>query len=372
MAMALMSKNQLFRLGTALLSVGFAVGLEAAEAAAPSTPSAKPAATAVPPAEAKPEEALLFTSRAGKRRVLGRMDAEGRCKAYLGKAGAGWSAYPDPRIPGDDHQAVSSPDGRRLALISSRSGAVNLWLLSADAREWRQLSDDDGGIMSPAEAQGPVLAFSPDSKRLAFVRRGLLWVMDLSGEEPHALTQARGVRALAWSPDARWLAYLIRDSLRRIDANGAADTLLSDGVADEPSLAWHPDAKSEQLFFLGGGLRRVDSRRRVTLLAASSSRPNALAPLPGGKLVALLAPSAGGRSDVHMASISEKGAALAQVTQEGAESVLASAAGKNLFFMRDGAVWRCENDGRKARPLGSVKVEALRVASLPPLKGVCP
>ncbi len=344
-------------------------------AAEPLSPSAKASAPKAPPkAEAppKPEETLLFTTVAGKRRALGRMDVSGTCKAYLGKLGEGWVGYADPRIKGDDFQAVTSADGTRIALLSDRSGALNLWLLSSDAREWKQLTDDDGGIMPAADATGQVMAFSPDGRHLAVVRWGALWLLPMNGDEAHTMTLERGVRSLAWSADGRWIAYLSGNSVRKVELGGAPDILLASSSADEPDLIWHPDAKQELLFYFGHGLRRIDSRRRSTLLAASSSRPNDLALLPGGKQAALLVPAANGLNEVHMATLGEKATTVAQVTQGGAQGVLASTGGKYLYFLRDEQIWRCELGGQKARPLSPIKLATVRTASLPPLKGVCP
>lgn len=368
-----------------LLSAGLSAAAAAPDAgsptaqapsAAPLSPAAKakpaPAAAEKKPAPIKPVEALLFTQLAGRHQVLGRVDANGDCKAYLGKPGEGWIAYADPKISGDDYQAVSSADGSQIALLSSRNGAINLWLISADAREWKMLTDDDGGILEPSEATERVLDFAPDGKHLALIRRGALWVIALNGDQPRTLTQHRGVRALAWSPDSQWLAYLIGSSVHKVDVAGSPDLLLSHGLADEGDLAWHPDAKQELIYFLGGGLRKVDSRSRVKLLVPSFSRPNDLAVLPGGRQVALLVPGANGHSEACLATLGEKNLTVAQVTQEGAEGVLASSDPKMLYFLRDGVAWRCDLNGRKARPLGSVKMGAVRVGMLPPLKGVCP
>lgn len=351
--------------------LALAAASPAAEAVSPSAKAPAPKSPAKVEAP-KPEETLLFTVEAGKRRALGRMDVHGACKAYLGKPGEGWVAFADPRIKGDDLQAVSSADGSRIALLSARSGALNLWLLSADAREWKQLTDDDGGIMPLADAGGPVMAFSPDGKHLALIRWGALWLLPMNGDEAHTLTLERGVRSLAWSSDGRWIAYLSGNSVRKVELGGAPDMLLASGSADEPDLAWHPDPKQELLFFLGRGLRRIDSRRRSTLLAASSSRPNDLALLPGGKQAAMLVPAANGLNEVHTATFGEKSTLVTQVTQGGAEGVLAAAGGKHLYFLRDSQLWRCELDGRKARPLSPLKLAAVRTATLPPLKGVCP
>lgn len=356
-------------LGASLLPFSLVSAEAAVGAAQPASPAAKPEKK---PEPAKPEETLLFTTRAGQRQVLSRSDAEGGCKAYLGQPGQGWIAYPDPKTPGDDHQAVSSPDGRHIALLSSRSGSLNLWLLDAEAREWRALTDDDGGILDPADATGPVLAFSPDSKRLAVIRRGALWVMAVEGEQPRTLTLERNLRALAWSPDSRWVAYLSDRNVRKVDAAGAPDVLLSADLADQPQLVWHPDPKQDLLYFHSGGMRRVDSRRRVTLVAPSPSRPNSLALLPGGRQAAMLLPVAGGAQEVHLFNLDGKAAKPVQLTQGGAEAILASASGKSLYFMREGVAWRIDLNGSRAKPLGTVPMATVRVAQLPPLKGVCP
>jgi hypothetical protein len=256
--------------------------------------------------------------------------------------------------------------------------------LSADAKQWQQLTDDDGGILPVEDAAGPVLAFSPDGKQLAVVRRGALWVLNLSGpkgavaapgepvEQLRTLTKERGVRSLAWSPDSRWLAYLVGTSLRKVDTAGNLDVLLNSGLADQPQIAWLPDAKAESLYFLSAGLRKVDSRRRVTLMAPSSVKPNDIAIFPGGRQVGLLATAASGSAEVFLASVGDHSATTTQVTSNGAEGVLASSLPKTLYFLRDGVLWRCEQDGAKARPLNTVRSAAARVGMLPPLKGICP
>jgi hypothetical protein len=387
MAMASLSMHGFRRVSALVLAAGLCPSLFAAEAA-PAPASGTAAATSVTAAAApkpadkkgpatapnapKPEEAILYTIHVGKRQVLGRTDADGRCKAYLGKPNEGWLGYADPKAAGDDYQAVSSPDGSHLALLSSRNGSINLWLLSADAREWQQLTDDDGGILEPAQATGPVLAFSPDSKRLAVIRRGSIWVLRLGTDQARNVATDRDLQSLAWSPDGRWLAYLSGSSVHKADTAGSLDVLLSAGLADQPDLAWLPDPKSESLYFLASGLRKVDGRRRVSLVVPSASKPNDIALLPGGRQAALLVPAASGSTEVFLANVGDKSGGLTQVTSSGADAVLASSLPKTLYFMRDGLLWRCDLEGLKAKPLGSVKLSAPRVGLLLPLKGVCP
>src|SRR6185436_15644418 len=49
---------------------------------------------------------------------------------------------------GDDHNPVWSPDGRKLAFLSDRAGAMNLYLLDTADETVTQLTDVLGGILS--------------------------------------------------------------------------------------------------------------------------------------------------------------------------------------------------------------------------------
>src|SRR5665213_1341755 len=71
---------------------------------------------------AKPIETIFFAVNAGQRSVLGRCNADGTCKAYLGSSGQGWLPYADRNQIGNDLMAASAPDGTRFALLSSRGG----------------------------------------------------------------------------------------------------------------------------------------------------------------------------------------------------------------------------------------------------------
>ena len=320
----------------------------------------------------KPEETLLFTERAGKRLALGRTDAAGHCKAFLGHNGEGWLPFPDPKVEGDDYLANVGPDGTRFVLLSNRTGSLNYWLVSADGRNFERLTDDDAGVIKASDINGQVMAFSPDNKLLAFVMRGEAWIMNLKDRQPRVLTKGGKVRALAFSPDNKWVAVVQGQSVRRIATSGQPMQLLASDACDQPSLAWNPDPKADELYFFGRGVQRVNAKRQVDLVAPSTSRPNQVTLLPPAS-VALLAPSNSGQAEVFVAGIAgAKGAAFTQVTQGGAEAVWASANGKTLFFLRERVLWRCDLSGLKAKPLGSVPVGHVTLGALPPLKGVCP
>jgi dipeptidyl aminopeptidase/acylaminoacyl peptidase len=55
-----------------------------------------------------------------------------------------------------------SPDGRKLAFISDRSGMAQVWLLDLSGGEPQKVTEISGGVQPP-------LAFSPDGRKIAFI-----------------------------------------------------------------------------------------------------------------------------------------------------------------------------------------------------------
>jgi Tol biopolymer transport system component len=100
----------------------------------------------------------------------------------------------------DDAQPCFSPDGRRLAFCSNRSGVWHVYLMNADGRNVTQITDGQTNDMHPS--------FSPDGSRLVYsslagagAGAGEQWqlmVIDLVSRE----TKAIGPGLFpAWSPD---------------------------------------------------------------------------------------------------------------------------------------------------------------------------
>jgi eukaryotic-like serine/threonine-protein kinase len=96
-----------------------------------------------------------------------------------------------------------SPDGRKIAFTSDRTGVEELWV-----------SDAEGGnairLTSIGVASGP--AWSPDSSQLVFLSRGAepdLYAIDANGGSPRRITHGpqKGYYP-SWSRDGKWIYFL--------------------------------------------------------------------------------------------------------------------------------------------------------------------
>ena len=82
----------------------------------------------------------------------------------------------------------------------------------------------EGSGVRPLWSRGSVqdVAWSPDGRRLAFVARNAIWVMDADGNDPVRITRPVrgkfgyfvGFRSPSWSPDGRRLAYSFSSDIK--------------------------------------------------------------------------------------------------------------------------------------------------------------
>lgn len=98
----------------------------------------------------------------------------------------------------------------------------------------------DVRLTTAGDATGP--RWSPDGKRIAYVRGAQLWVMNADGTANHRIGKLTGVGRPAWSPNGRYLAVAANgpdspqySTLYRVTvSSGAAVAYHSDITGDDP------------------------------------------------------------------------------------------------------------------------------------------
>jgi dipeptidyl aminopeptidase/acylaminoacyl peptidase len=156
---------------------------------------------------------------------------------------------------GSDGSPAWSPDGSQIAFLSDRAGAPQVFLISADGGEARQLTKLEKGVAgAPAwSPDGTKLAFAalgPGERRdptrpyrvtraayrfdqVGYLEDGLadIHVVDAAGGEPRRLTDDDGVNSdPRWTPDGSAIVYLasaspdaglLSNRLRLVDLDGS-------------------------------------------------------------------------------------------------------------------------------------------------------
>jgi Tol biopolymer transport system component len=153
----------------------------------------------------------------------------------------------------DAETPAISRDGRRLA-YAQHVVNVNIWRVP--------LAHSPGSVLRPT----PLISstrrewlpdFSPDGRRLAFTssRSGApeIWISDADGSNPHPVTSFGGptTGSPRWSPDGRQIALDSRatgqSDVYVVDSEGGAPRRLETGEADSETPFWSRDG--EWLYF---------------------------------------------------------------------------------------------------------------------------
>jgi Tol biopolymer transport system component/C-terminal processing protease CtpA/Prc len=146
-----------------------------------------------------------------------------------------------------ESQVVWAPDSKRVAYVSDREGAFNIYSYDFTTNTESPLTRGVGNNYTPS--------FSPDGKTLAFIRDGReLRAVDLETKQERLLAKAylerpplTADRALVWSPDSKWIAFLAKGERAFTNVNvvsvGGGDSKPISFLANafSGSVSWSPD-----------------------------------------------------------------------------------------------------------------------------------
>jgi tricorn protease len=112
--------------------------------------------------------------------------------------------------PAYDHAAGWSPDGKKIVFLSDRGGHEDIYLLESDDPDHAELHLANHFKVkqltkTPELEEG--VNFSPDGKRITFVRSGQLVSIDANGGDEKILVKDGMVIDYEWSPDGQWICY---------------------------------------------------------------------------------------------------------------------------------------------------------------------
>jgi len=152
-----------------------------------------------------------------------------------------------------EKNAVWSPDGTQVALVSDRDGDEALWLLD-EKGGWRRLTPGSPFLTQPVwSPDGRWLVYSDKEMKLNLVdvATGAMSVVD-RGEVDDAW-QRWGIQDYVWSPDSRWIAYSkmepsLYESIFVYSMATRASTRITDEWTNDWSPSFSPDGRF--LYFL--------------------------------------------------------------------------------------------------------------------------
>lgn len=163
-----------------------------------------------------------------------------------------------------------SPDGKRLAFASAKDEAASeIYIVNADGSGLVRVTRLKGG----SHAGHPV--WSPDGKRIAFYRWigkiPEVFVVSVDGGEAKQLTSGGGVDP-TWSPDSKKIAFASASAgsiqIYSVRADGGGLTQLTNAKPGSTEPAWSPDG-GKILFTVPGD---IDHPSIVGILDVSSGK----------------------------------------------------------------------------------------------------
>jgi TolB protein len=135
-----------------------------------------------------------------------------------------------------------SPDATNIAYASVQAGSPDIYVMNADGTGETPLTSGKTSDTHPT--------WSPDGKSIAFVRDGDIYVMASDGSSPRRISDIDAQESdPAWSPNGEWIAYVRRtpgtpvQNLWLMHPDGSARHALTHQTGRTFTPAWSPDSK---------------------------------------------------------------------------------------------------------------------------------
>jgi Tol biopolymer transport system component len=227
------------------------------------------------------------------------VSSDKRLIAFVSSAGNGnpdiYTMYPDGSGLTDltnnsahDINPYWSPDGRRIAFQSDRTGLMQIFVMNANGSDVTQLTNDEVNHEFGVSDHGP---WSPDGSRLLFTEWGAPeteeWMLYAIGVDTQNKTLLAEVPALytspSWSPDGKHIAFVVpapqegaRDRegtrIHVVDVNGKDLTdvtrlVPADEDLDSFNYSWSSDGQS--ISFIANRYYYENGNGKSTLYQAS-------------------------------------------------------------------------------------------------------
>ncbi|MFL5341402.1 MAG: S41 family peptidase [Gemmataceae bacterium] len=237
--------------------------------------------------------------------------------------------------PAFDHAPHWSPDGKKIVFLSDRNGHENLYQLDSNDPEniditaaqrfkVKQLTNTTDAITG--------FGFSPDGKRIAFIRSGQLWSMNPDGADLKSVVGEPSVNDFEWSPDSKSLLYA------RVDGSFGSELYIVPAGGGESKNITRYDTTNYDVTWSNAGMK----------VAFLSERPG-----PGGMMMRpyvlpLQKPAvanAPANSEIDWDDIHNRAVLLSPLP---AESISISHDGARVAFRSGEDLWVVNSDGSQA------------------------
>lgn len=145
--------------------------------------------------------------------------------------------------PGEENSLGFAPDGKSLLFVCDIDGQEDIWRATRkDSRRYWWQNDEFAlkRLTDDADEEGRI-SFSPDGKRIAYVKGGGdLYFANVDLTSPALALESWSAPSYDWSPDGRWIVYSHSDD----DFNRDIWLMRTDGSGEPFNLSRHPDNDS--------------------------------------------------------------------------------------------------------------------------------